>query len=92
MSFPNTLPKFPYGAVYFRKTNPPKPDWDRDYGTASEDGMNIFRHWFLWNAVEIEPGVYDWSDYDGQLDLAALGVRLAQDRWIEPGVRWDEPP
>ena len=46
-------------------------DWDRDYGTASEDGMNIFRHWFCWNAVEIEPGVYDWSDYDRQLDLAA---------------------
>jgi len=29
---------------------------------------------------------------DPQLDLAALGVRLAQDRWIEAGVRWDEPP
>ena len=28
---------------------------------------------------------------DPQLDLAALGVRLAQDRWIEAGVRWDEP-
>jgi len=28
---------------------------------------------------------------DPQLSLAALGVRLAQDRWIEPGVRWDEP-
>lgn len=25
-----------------------------------------------------------------QLDLTALGVRLAQDRWIEAGVRWDE--
>ncbi|MFU8884721.1 MAG: glycosyltransferase [Cyanobacteriota bacterium] len=29
---------------------------------------------------------------DPQLDLAALGVRLAQDRWIETGVRWDEQP
>ncbi len=29
---------------------------------------------------------------DPQLDLAALGVRLAQNRWIEAGVRWDEPP
>ena len=29
---------------------------------------------------------------DPQLDLAALGVRLAQDRWIEPGVRWDDAP
>ena len=26
---------------------------------------------------------------DPQLSLEALGVRLAQDRWIEAGVRWD---
>ncbi|GIV77749.1 MAG: beta-galactosidase YesZ [Litorilinea sp.] len=65
------LPRFPYGAVYFRKSNPPREDWERDYRTASEDGMNSFRHWFLWSAVEVEPGVFDWSDYDRQLDLAA---------------------
>jgi glycosyltransferase involved in cell wall biosynthesis len=29
---------------------------------------------------------------DPQLSLAALGVRLAQDRWIEAGVRWDHVP
>ena len=65
------LPTFPYGAVYFRKSNPPKEDWERDYGTAAEDGMTAFRHWFLWGGVEIEPGVFDWSEYDRQLDLAA---------------------
>ena len=67
----NTLPRFPYGAVYFRKSNPPKADWARDYQTAQEDGTNIFRHWFLWSAIEVAPGRYDWSDYDRQLDLAA---------------------
>jgi beta-galactosidase len=66
-----TLPKFPYGAVYFRKSNPPRSDWKTDYQTASEDGMNIFRHWFLWSAIETAPGVYDWEEYDRQLDLAA---------------------
>jgi len=65
------LPDFPYGAVYFRKSHPPKEDWDRDYSVAAADGHNIFRHWFLWSAVEISPGEYDWSDYDRQLDLAA---------------------
>ena len=65
------LPSFPYGAVYFRKSNPPREDWERDYKTASEDGMNIFRHWLMWSAVEITPGEFDWSDYDRQLDLAA---------------------
>ena len=29
-----------------------REDWERDYRTASEDGNNIFRHWFLWSAIE----------------------------------------
>jgi beta-galactosidase len=66
-----TLPAFPYGAVYYRRSNPPREDWERDYRTASEDGMNIFRHWFLWSGIELAPGVYDWEAYDRQLDLAA---------------------
>jgi beta-galactosidase len=63
--------QFPYGAVYFRKSNPPQEDWERDYTTASEDGLNIFRHWFMWSAIETAPGVYDWEEYDRQMDLAA---------------------
>src|SRR6202012_2122796 len=62
---------FPYGAVYFRKTNPPEADWARDHETAARTGMNIFRHWFMWSAIEVAPGKFDWSDYDRQLDLAA---------------------
>lgn len=65
------FPPVPYGAVYFRKSNPPREDWPRDYRTAAEDGMNAFRHWFLWSAIEVAPGVFDWDDYDRQLDLAA---------------------
>jgi len=65
------LPTIPYGAVYFRKSNPPKEDWERDYAQAARDGMNCFRHWFLWSAIEVVPGKYDWDDYDRQLDLAA---------------------
>ncbi len=67
----SNLPQFPFGAVYFRKSNPPPEDWERDYRTASDDGVNIFRHWFMWGAIEVAPGVYDWEDYDRQLDLAA---------------------
>lgn len=65
------LPKVPYGAVYFRKSNPPREDWERDYGVAAEDGLNIFRHWFMWSAIERKPGHYDWEEFDRQLDLAA---------------------
>lgn len=63
--------QLPYGAVYFRKSNPPEQDWERDYRVAAEDGLNIFRHWFMWSAVETSPGVYDWAEYDRQMDLAA---------------------
>ncbi len=64
-------PVFPYGAVYFRKSNPPEEDWARDHATAARIGMNIFRHWFMWSAIEVAPGKYDWSDYDRMMDLAA---------------------
>src|SRR5262245_48944980 len=52
---------FPYGAVYFRKSNPPEQDWARDHATAARIGMNTFRHWFMWEAVEVAPGKYDWT-------------------------------
>jgi beta-galactosidase len=65
------LPQVPFGAVYFRKSNPPREDWDRDYGVAAADGLNVFRHWFMWGAIEQKPGVYVWDEYDRQLDLAA---------------------
>jgi len=68
---------FPYGAVYFRKSNPPEEDWARDHQTAARIGMNIFRHWFMWSAIEVAPGRYDWSDYDRMMDLAAKnGIKV----------------
>ena len=82
------LPAFPYGAVYFRKSNPPKADWEKDYQTVTEDGMTAFRHWFFWGAVEIEPGVFEWDDYDRQLDLAAKnGIKtvIAEMITLAPG-------
>ncbi|MBW2257537.1 MAG: beta-galactosidase [Deltaproteobacteria bacterium] len=84
-----SLPPFPFGAVYFRKSNPPKSDWARDYRTASEDGMTAFRHWFLWGAIEVTPGVFDWDDYDRQLDLAAEnGIRTVIAEMITCAPEW----
>lgn len=79
----------PYGAVYFRKSNPPREDWERDYQTAAEDGMNTFRHWFIWSAIEIAPGVYDWDDYDRQLELAARhGIKTVIAEMITIAPEW----
>jgi beta-galactosidase len=83
------LPLIPYGAVYFRKSNPPRESWENDYRTASEDGMNIFRHWFMWSAIEVAPGVFDWSDYDRQLDLAAReGIQTIIAEMITAAPEW----
>ncbi len=83
------LPEFPYGAVYFRYSNPPRQDWERDYAVAAEDGHNIFRHWFLWSAIEISPGKYDWDAYDRQLDLAAEnGMKTIIAEMITAAPEW----
>ena len=83
------LPAFPYGAVYFRKSNPPRDDWEKDYKTASEDGMNLFRHWFLWSAIETSPGTFDWEAYDKHLDLAAdNGIKTIIAEMITASPEW----
>lgn len=85
----NALPPFPYGAVYYRRSNPPREDWERDYRTAAEDGMNAFRHWVLWSAIEVAPGVYDWEPYDRQLELAAShGMKTILAEMITAAPEW----
>jgi beta-galactosidase len=82
-------PAFPYGAVYFRKSNPPEEDWARDHQTAAHVGMNIFRHWFLWSAVEVAPGKYDWADYDKMMDLAAKnGIKVVIAEMVTSAPEW----
>jgi beta-galactosidase len=86
-----TLPAIPYGAVYFRKSNPPPEDWARDYDTAADDGFNIFRHWFMWSAIEVAPEQFDWDDYDRQLDLAAergIATVIAEFTTTAPEWAW----
>ncbi|MDL2317609.1 beta-galactosidase [Eubacteriales bacterium OttesenSCG-928-A19] len=81
--------QFPYGAVYFRKSNPPREDWARDYGVAQEDGLNIMRHWFMWGAIETAPGVYDWADYDAHMDLAAKhGIKVIIAEFMDAVPEW----
>ena len=83
------LTDFVYGAVYFRRTNPPPEDWARDYRTAEEDGHNIFRHWFLWGAIEQQPGVYDFSEYDPHFDLADKhGIKVIIGEMLTSAPEW----
>lgn len=80
---------FPYGAVYFRKSNPPEQDWARDHMTAAKLGMNIMRHWFMWSAIEVEPGKYDWRGYDRMLELEQQnGIRTIIAEMITAAPEW----
>ena len=82
-------PVFPYGAVYFRKSNPPEQDWARDHKTAARIGMNTFRHWFMWSAIEVAPGKYDWRDYDRMMDLAAQnGIKVVIAEFVTAAPEW----
>jgi len=82
-------PVFPYGAVYFRKSNPPEEDWARDHAAAAKAGMNIFRHWVMWSAVEVAPGKYDWRDYDRMMDLEAQnGIKTIPAEMITAAPEW----
>ncbi|MCX6628684.1 MAG: beta-galactosidase [Candidatus Solibacter sp.] len=82
-------PVFPYGAVYFRKSNPPEQDWARDHKTAAQTGMNTFRHWFMWSAIETAPDRYDWRDYDRMMDLAAEnGIKVVIAEMVTAAPEW----
>lgn len=81
--------QLPFGAVYFRKSNPPREHWERDYGVAAQDGMNVFRHWFMWGSIEVAPGEYDFEEYDRQLDLAAKnGIKTVVAELIHAVPDW----
>lgn len=83
------LPVVPYGAVYYRKSNPPRDDWQQDYRQAAGDGLNTLRHWFIWSAIEIAPGEYDFSDYDRHLDLAAEhGLKTIIGVYMSAAPQW----
>jgi beta-galactosidase len=86
---------FPFGAVYFRKSNPPEQDWERDHKTAAAMGVNIFRHWFMWASIETSPGRYDWRDYDRMVDLERqnnIKVVIAEITNGAPEWMWDKYP
>jgi beta-galactosidase len=88
-------PVFPFGAVYFRKSNPPEQDWERDHKTAAQMGVNVFRHWFMWASIENSPDQYDWGDYDRMVELEAqnhIRVVIAEIVTGAPEWMWDKYP
>jgi beta-galactosidase len=51
--------------------------------------MNVFRHWFMWGAIETAPGKYDWRDYDRMMDLAAQnGIKVVIAELVTSAPEW----
>jgi beta-galactosidase len=77
------------GAVYYRRSNPPEYDWERDYGAAREDGHTMFRHWFTWASIHVAPDSFDWDFFDRHLDLAAkYGIKTVIAEHIYEAPDW----
>ncbi|GHT58860.1 beta-galactosidase [Spirochaetia bacterium] len=77
------------GAVYYRRSNPPEYDWERDYRVAREDGHTMFRHWFTWNSIHIAPDVFDFENFDKHLALAAkYGIKTIIAEHIYEAPDW----
>jgi beta-galactosidase len=77
------------GAVYYRRSNPPEYDWERDYKVAREDGHTMFRHWFTWNVIHVAPDTFDWTPFDKHLALAAkYGIKTIIAEHIYEAPDW----
>jgi len=83
-------PVFPYGAVYFRKSNPPEAAGPAIMPPRRAPAMNTFRHWFMWSAIEVAPGKYDWRDYDRMMDLAEQnGIKVVIAELVTAAPEWE---
>ena len=78
-----------FGAVYFRRSNPPREDWARDYAVAQEDGHTVFRHWFNWADIHIAPDTFNFEPYDEHVRLAAQhGIKTVIAEMITCAPDW----
>ncbi|HEX2987762.1 MAG TPA: beta-galactosidase [Chloroflexota bacterium] len=68
---------FPYGAMYYRRPNPPPEDWERDFQTMQAHGFNMVKCWAMWNVMHTSEGEFDFSEFDGLLEVAARhGIKV----------------
>ena len=60
-----------YGSQYFRTPHPSKDCWRKDMQNMQSLGFNSVKLWAVWNAIEKQPGVFDFSDLDALVAIAA---------------------
>ncbi len=53
-----------YGAQYYRPPFPGKECWQRDFENMKFLGFNCVKLWAVWNWIEKEPGVFDFTELD----------------------------
>ena len=58
-----------FGAQYYRPPFPYPCDWERDIRHMKELGFNVVKLWAVWNAIEREPGKFDFDELDKLVEL-----------------------
>lgn len=59
-----------FGTQYYRPPFPNEKDWERDMKNIYELGFNTIKLWAVWNDIEKEEGVYDYSSLDRLIEIA----------------------
>ncbi len=61
----------PFGAQYYRYPTPLPESWESDLRNIRECGFNTIKIWAQWRRNNPQKGVYDFSDLQRLLDIAA---------------------
>lgn len=61
----------PFGAQYYRAPTPYPDQWEQDLHQIREIGFNTIKIWAQWRWNNPQEGVYDFTDLDRLMDLAA---------------------
>lgn len=77
------------GAQHHRPPNPPREDWDRDMRLMAESGLSVVRTWLYWLAVNPEPDVWDFEEYDAYFEAARRnGMKVLVQLMLDSPPAW----
>jgi len=78
-----------YGSQYYRPPFPNKEQWEKDIAHMKELNFNTIKLWAVWNWIEREPGVYDFSELDELVEICAkYGLKVIMNTIPEGAPYW----
>lgn len=85
----NQLEILPFGAQYYRAPTPHPDQWAFDMENMAKHGFNTVKLWACWRSNNPREGVYDFSDLDRLMDLAAQnGLKVIINQIFDTAPAW----